>query len=328
MKKVNIYGRENVNWSIDKDIQFLEEVFTGPEYFLTNIFQSNIIIVMNWNKFYDRFYLILPWISKIKKIIVWVSNDLRHNAKYVNPLVLYSDHIICANSTQKNLLLHHGFFEDKLTILPYWVDPSVFFPRGEPIEIRQVNKKRSIYIGSFQRDSLGSDLSQPKWQKGPDILIDFLKIINKFINIELIVAGPRRHYLINSLKSCGEITYSFCGDISYINNFMDDIIHNNLPDSRVAQLYRELDCYIVTSRSEGGPKAIIECLNSNCLVFSTDVGVARDLLGSDFIFTSADDLLYKLKNLETYKENFKIRSEYFRKKYNKNFYIQTLKELV
>ena len=50
------------------------------------------------------------------------------------------------------------------------------------------------------------------------------------------------------------------------------------------ELYNILDLYIVTSRIEGGPQAILECAVSKTPIVSTDVGVASEILDSKSIF--------------------------------------------
>ena len=62
------------------------------------------------------------------------------------------------------------------------------------------------------------------------------------------------------------------------------------------KLYNVLDLYLVTSRIEGGPQAILECGISKTPIFSTDVGIASKILNQDSIF-SPD--LFEFKNVDT-----------------------------
>ena len=56
-------------------------------------------------------------------------------------------------------------------------------------------------------------------------------------------------------------------------------------DSKILnKLYNILDLYIVSSRIEGGPQAIIECGLSKTPIISTDVGVASEILSPKSIF--------------------------------------------
>ena len=50
------------------------------------------------------------------------------------------------------------------------------------------------------------------------------------------------------------------------------------------ELYNCLDLYIVASRVEGGPQAIMECAITKTPIISTDVGIASYILESKAIF--------------------------------------------
>ena len=50
------------------------------------------------------------------------------------------------------------------------------------------------------------------------------------------------------------------------------------------ELYNCLKLYIVASRYEGGPQAILECAITKTPIISTDVGVASEILASESIF--------------------------------------------
>ena len=102
------------------------------------------------------------------------------------------------------------------------------------------------------------------------------------------LAGPRRHYVINQCKK-NNIPYIFIGNEDLINKNKDDIIENNLSLKKINLLYNLIDIYLVTSKSEGGPKAILEAAATKTLIFSTDVGLASDILHPS--------LIYKRKNI-------------------------------
>ena len=146
--------------------------------------------------------------------------------------------------------------------------------------------KDKILIGSFQRDSLGKNLLLPKWQKNPDLLVKILSGLprEKFI---LILAGPRRHYLV---KECERqsIPYIFVGESQCFAAGKDDVLVNNLSIEKINWLYNLIDLYLVTSASEGGPKAILESSLCQTMIFSTPVGLAPDFLHPFSLFDSGD----------------------------------------
>jgi len=67
-----------------------------------------------------------------------------------------------------------------------------------------------------------------------------------------------------------------------------------------------LDLYIVSSRVEGGPQAILECAASKTPIVSTDVGVASEILHKDSLyapenfFSAKPNTDYAYKNVQKY----------------------------
>ena len=84
----------------------------------------------------------------------------------------------------------------------------------------------------------------------------------------MILSGKRRNFLIENFKN---------RNFPFIYFEMIDLKELN-------ELYNILDLYIVTSRIEGGPQAILECAVSKTPIVSTDVGVASEILDSKSIF--------------------------------------------
>lgn len=155
--------------------------------------------------------------------------------------------------------------------LPLWVNQNIWFEKDNKSEIRKkygFNSKQYL-IGSFQRDTEGGDLVSPKLVKGPDI---FLEIVNKLYeknkNISIVLTGTRRQYIISELNKL-KIPYKYF-EMSEFSELND--------------LYNILDLYLVTSRLEGGPQAIVECGLIRTPVISTNVGIAKHVLPNKSIF--------------------------------------------
>jgi glycosyltransferase involved in cell wall biosynthesis len=76
---------------------------------------------------------------------------------------------------------------------------------------------------------------------------------------------------------------------------------------KLNKLYNALDLYIVSSRIEGGPQAILECAITKTPILSTDVGVASEILHSNSIYSIDDfnkskvDIDYAYQNAQLYK---------------------------
>lgn len=293
MMKVKVIGRDNVGWSIDKDrsnlLHFLSQ--KGGVEVIDSYFKADIYFFVWLDLVRSPRYFLPRFFRKVfgKKIISWVTNDISQNkafAKQKWPVDLF----ISPSARVSRFLDGQGL---PYVQIPFYVSPENYkklslskedVAKSLGIDFNKIRDK--FLIGSFQRDSLGGDLSKPKWQKDPDLLIDICETLpkDKFV---LVLAGPRRHYLIHKCRE-KNIPYIFIGDESFINEKKDDIFENNLSDEKINLLYNLIDLYLVTSKSEGGPKAVMEAALSETLIFSTDVGLAPDFLHEDLLFSKED----------------------------------------
>ena len=131
----------------------------------------------------------------------------------------------------------------------------------------------SFIVGSFQRDTEGHDLKSPKLSKGPDRFLEIVLEMRKSKdNLEVLLTGKRRQYLINNLKK-ENIKFHYFEMVDYIT---------------LNNLYNTLDLYIVSSRVEGGPRALFECAITKTPVISTDVGFASNLLSEESLFEGTE----------------------------------------
>ena len=68
--------------------------------------------------------------------------------------------------------------------------------------------------------------------------------------------------------------------------------------NKLNQLYNILDLYIVSSRLEGGPQAILECAITKTPIISTSVGIAPEILSKDSIYKNDTDFIDASPNIE------------------------------
>jgi glycosyltransferase involved in cell wall biosynthesis/2-polyprenyl-3-methyl-5-hydroxy-6-metoxy-1,4-benzoquinol methylase len=164
--------------------------------------------------------------------------------------------------------------------VPYTVDDKHFRPikRDDPA-LEAIRQRWSIpdgayLIGNFHRDSEGADVSSPKLVKGPDMFVEVVDALRKSGHpVHVLIAGPRRHWLRASLKHRG-IPFTFVGE----QIAGDDLQQNRLDHETLNLLYNLLHLTLITSRSEGGPRSILEASAASCAVLSTPVGHAEDIL--------------------------------------------------
>ena len=248
--------------------------------------ENNLDIYTSKIKHADIIWIIANWVWKKtpkkhldnKKVVASIyhidfDNFDNKQEKEFYELDQYVDryHVISLKTKQQLLKLT----DKKITSIPFWVNQKNWYQIENKIAIRESLgiSSEDYLVGSFQRDTEGNDLKSPKLIKGPDIFIDIVKDLNaKKDNLLVVLAGTRRQYVIEQLKNIG---------IKFIYFEMADI-------NKLNELYNILDLYIVTSRLEGGPQAILECAVSKTPIISTNVGVAPEILDKVSIFEVKD----------------------------------------
>ena len=189
----------------------------------------------------------------------------------------------------------------RIFTIPFWVNQNIFY---EMKNKKMLKKKYNIpedsfLVGSFQRDTEGKDLTSPKLSKGPD---QFMRIMQnykeRYPNLRVLLTGKRRQYLIQSLKN-SNIPFNFFEMTTF---------------AELNELYNCLDLYLVTSRVEGGPQALVECGLTKTPLISTDVGLASYILDKSSIFSMDNYQQAQPNTLKAYENSSKlIIPEWFNK---------------
>ncbi|MFB6226500.1 MAG: glycosyltransferase [Candidatus Paceibacteria bacterium] len=295
---VFLLGKDNKGWSIDKDRihakNFLNRI-DGVKL-LENKYEilfADIVHCVWYN------FLINAKVYYLLYLLKYLTN-LKVSAVITNQIDLYEDRFDRLSGLVDIWVYPNKYIKDFLdkkgvesVYIPFYVDRQVFTENSkynresvcDYFDLDYDKLKDKFLIGSFQRDSLGEDLSQPKWQKNPDLLLEIVRQLPSD-RVELILAGPRRHYIINKAEKLG-LSYTFVGNESYIRKNQDDFeTENNLSSEDLARLYNIIDLYLITSESETGPKSVLESSLCGALTMSTDVGMSSEVFHNELIYSS------------------------------------------
>ncbi len=177
------------------------------------------------------------------------------------------DRIVASASIVRDRLIGWGVPAEKIALIPIGCETNRFLPATDAE--RQAARARfgvregEIVIGSFQKDGVGwGEGMEPKLIKGPDVFLAAIAELKKHLPVFVLLSGPARGYVRAGLERLG-VRYA----------------HHYAPDrDELAKLYHALDLYLVTSREEGGPMALMESMSSGVPVVSTYVGMAPDLI--------------------------------------------------
>jgi glycosyltransferase involved in cell wall biosynthesis len=177
------------------------------------------------------------------------------------------DRVQVSNRAMEELVLGTGIAPEKVFRIPIGVDTDRFRLRGASrSEARRVLglPDSAFVVGSFQKDGVGwGEGLEPKLIKGPDLLLDVAERVHREVpELHVLLTGPARGFVAAGLARLG-VPYTCV----------------KLPDlDAVAQAYRAVDACLVTSRDEGGPKAVLESMSAGVPLVTTAVGQAADLV--------------------------------------------------
>ena len=230
----------------------------------------------------DIFWIIAPWTWKKIKIKDLENKKIVCSIYHIDENKLDNAQLNEFQKRDANVDFYHVISEKTKTqvssltdkpiqSIPFWVNQNIWFEIENKYDLKKKYgiDKDTYCIGSFQRDTEGSDLISPKLSKGPDRFIQIAEgLREKHENIQVILTGKRRNYVITELKK-RNIDFKYFEMVDF---------------SKINELYNLLDLYVVSSRFEGGPQSILECAVTKTPIISTDVGIAKEILSSSSIY--------------------------------------------
>lgn len=176
-----------------------------------------------------------------------------------------------SHTEMRNAILQTGIDPAKVFLIPIGINMGFFPFRSAEMKKRaraELGIPNSAFVvGSFQKDGVGwGDGMEPKLIKGPDVFVDVMKRLKHDIpELFVLLSGPARGFVKKGLEEAG---------IPYWHGYL-----KSYPD--IATMFQALDLYVVASRQEGGPKAILESMSSGVPLVTTRVGQAMDLVKHD-----------------------------------------------
>lgn len=280
---------DNANWAIDEEARQLK-IITQKMGIGTLIRKKMFLNVPQMVHYTSQFSLNDESIYKSKNRI---SIDYFHGKpeqgenfkKCFGSLVKHHKDIHGVRVSTKEMesvIKTSGIDHNKITRIPIGVDLEIFEPQTTEKKLLIREKlnipKDAIVMGSFQKDGVGwGKGNEPKLIKGPDV---FLKVVEKLKdeipNIHVLLSGPSRGFVKAGLASMG-IPFTH----HYYSNY-----------KKIADLYDALDLYLISSREEGGPKALLESMAKGVPVVTTAVGQCKDLVINEknALMTNIDDI--------------------------------------
>lgn len=330
--KIYLTGAENIGWALDTDIKLAKLALSRFASIRKCAANCDYVHSVSPNTTFERFAH-----HGERFISVFQGEPKRIFEKDNGSFYDFCKNKICVAQSKQAFEELKNYNIAQVKYIPYIADLSNFYYIADKISLRQKYniESRKFVIGSFMRDSLGSNLHSPKTEKGADIFVQIVKQVCDKVGYEqilVLLGGPRRHWIRSALKNEG-IKYTFIGDIT--DN--DDMHTNILPAFMMNELLNVSDLILVSSRSEGGPRGILEAAATYTPIISTNVGVAGDVLNKRVIYNNISEavemLIRQIRNKEYSafcEENYNIVAQKHSVKYVsalwKDFYFDQYKK--
>ena len=267
------YIVENTNWVTDQEWKNISLELNNKNLIRTRVssthlgLRNKIIHFGSVNTFISTRGLKKVHHSN-KIILTWfhlVTGDPR--LRFISDLNEKVDIVHTSCEITRNKLIKEGLLKSRVVIIPLGIDLNLFKP-GEGPKIQLLRQSlgipnEAIIIGSFQKDGNGwAKGNIPKLVKGPDIFCDVIERLGKKYPIYVLLTGPARGYVVNRLRNA---------DVKYSHVYLKDF-------NEIVSYYQILDLYLICSREEGGPKALLEAMACGIPLVSTIVGMAPEII--------------------------------------------------
>ena len=176
--------------------------------------------------------------------------------------------VVVSHRLMRDALLEAGIDPHKLFLIPIGINPALFSVQTD--DSRRGARERlaippdAALVGSFQKDGVGwGEGLEPKRIKGPDVFLRAIELMKPRVrNLHVLLSGPARGFVRQGLARLGvPCTHVYPRDYASVGG-----------------LFQALDVAIVSSRQEGGPKAVLESMASGVPLVTTAVGQAVDLV--------------------------------------------------
>ena len=273
-----LFSSDSANWVLDQEVRELAHIATGlgisprlsgnlpfslPRQ---SIFYSSKYILLNPRRYLSGSARVaFPYFhgdprSGDRIFVECIDNLTRCHSKIHRVQV--------SHSQGREIVLATGIDPSKVFLIPIGINRD-YFPRQTPDSKRVMREKYNIpqsavVVGSFQKDGEGwGEGKVPKLIKGPDTFLKTAEALSvKVKNLFVLLSGPARGYVKQGLDGL---------KIPYQHYYLDDY-------PRIGELFQCLDLYIISSREEGGPKAVLESMSAGVPLITTRVGQAADLV--------------------------------------------------
>ncbi len=191
--------------------------------------------------------------------------------------VAVSDGVMTASMQWHTRLKAMGVPGEKITVVPYGVDTTVFRPRSAEDRIA-CRSALGLPDDTFVVGFVAKRSSDAHGRKGTDVFIRGIhRLAESMPNLHVLIVGPGWEGVATKLARHGVV----CVRKPFI-----------VEEEAFAQVYAAMDVYWCTSTIEGGPVPVLEAMASGVCCLATEAGMVPDIVNSGengFILPFDDD---------------------------------------
>lgn len=177
--------------------------------------------------------------------------------------VARADGVMTASQQWYGHLRALGVAAEKLSIVPYGINPAVFRPScGD--ERNAARARLGLLAERFTIGFVGKRSSDAGGRKGTDTFVNGIQELARAGHaIQVLVIGPGWDSFASSLRNTG------------VSCVWKPFV---VGDREFAAMYHAMDAYWCTSAIEGGPVPVLEAMASGLCCLATDVGMVSELV--------------------------------------------------
>jgi glycosyltransferase involved in cell wall biosynthesis len=187
-----------------------------------------------------------------------------------------SDAVMTASRQWRDALRGRGVPPDKIFVVPLGVDPELFHPPTRA-ERQALRDRLRIAPAAFTVGFCAKRSSDVGGRKGIDVFLRAIEALSKRVpEVVAVMIGPGWSEFAAEHSRSGLVFRC----IPFV-----------LERAELAEVYRALDLFWVTSRIEGGPAPLLESMASGVGCVTTAVGVAEEVVveGQNGFLAAFDD---------------------------------------
>jgi len=183
--------------------------------------------------------------------------------QWIDPIKNRVAKLIVPSHAVQEMFLESGIPQEKITIIPNGVDPSIYHPYGPTVALPLQRKTVFLWVGGFLP------------RKGLDILIKaYLKAFHKNDDVLLLIKAVG----LNSAYKDAPFPPELLDAQNNPNAPLINVIRQDLDEMQMAGLYRSVTALISPYRGEGFNLPVLEAMTTGCLVAASDTNPTNEFV--------------------------------------------------